>query len=108
MTNREAHPDIPEQQNVREEVFRIFAEMRSDNSEYVQALASKLWTQLPPEERDAKQTLVKDMLPESDLVTIGESSKALVLLEYLTGQVELAEQLNNQFAQPSPETPTAA
>jgi hypothetical protein len=108
MATPELNHSHPPQPNVREEVHRVFTDMIRDNPEYIHLLARKLWADLPPMERDAQQAIQRALTPEGDLELLAESTKAHIIINYVASQAELAEQLNNQFAETLPETPNAA
>jgi len=86
--------------NIREEVWRVFSELRQRDPSYETDLANKLWYELSPHERDAKQIFVKSLLPNEDLESIARISKAIVIGEYLSDQARLVVELEASYQEP--------
>jgi hypothetical protein len=81
----------------RETFFRAFADYHREQPGEVDKLASRLWEQMPPDERDAMQLYVA-YLSNGNLAAVAATTRALLLSRHLEEQLTFSEELNASFS----------
>jgi hypothetical protein len=90
-TNPNSAPNEQPNKGIEAEVLRGLVKRKTKEPELFHDLATQLWSDLTPAERDFQTTLVADFFEEADLETREHAAQMLLVMKHVKLQGEVAE-----------------